>query len=474
MDWLLAPQYWLARVAFQRLLGLVYLIAFISAFNQFTALVGERGLMPHVRTRSPTIFTLHYTDRFARSVAAIGAGLSAVVMLGGVDHTPLVVTMLAWAALWALYMSFVHAGQMFFGFVWETLLLEAGFLAIWLGNSRVAPLLPAVLLLRWLLFRLEVGAGLIKLRSDRAWRDLTALYYHHETQPIPNRFSAWFHQLPKPVHKLEVAGNHVAQLVVPIALFLPQPIASVAGLVVIVTQLWLMLSGNFAWLNLLTIALAVSALDNGVLAHLLPLDRPATLADPPGWFVATVLTVTAVVVVLSRRPVRNMASRRQMMNVSYNRLHVASSYGLFGRITRERLEIAIEGTADSHSGEDTAWRAYAFKAKPVDPRHRPRQVAPYHLRLDWLMWFAAISPAYAEPWFVTFLAKLLENDPATLRLLGTNPFPEGPPTFVRAQLYRYRFASRAERARTGVWWRRDFLGDFVPPIALRRAKHADM
>lgn len=479
-DWLHAPDYWLARWAFQELLAVTYLVAFVSAWNQFPALAGEHGLMPAPRflaavrfRRAPTIFHAHYCDRCARAAALAGIALASAAILRLTDRVPLPVAMAVWALLWFLYMSFVHAGQTFFGFVWESLLLEAGFHAIWLGNGDTAPLFPAVLLVRWLLFRLEVGAGLIKVRSDRAWRDLTALYYHHETQPIPNRFSWWFHHLPKPLHKVEAAANHVVQLAVPVALFLPQPFASIAGGLVVVTQLWLMASGNFAWLNLLTITLATMALDDGVLQGVLPIDGPASPTDPPGWFAAAVLAVTATMVVLSWWPVRNMASRRQVMNRSYNPLHVGSTYGLFGHITRERLEVVIEGTDGPRHGPDSEWKAYEFKAKPGDVRRPPRQVAPYHLRLDWLMWFAALSPAYAEGWFVRLAEKLLGNDPATLRLLSTNPFPATPPAFVRARLYRYRFTTRAERASTGAWWHRELVAEYLPPVTLSRPPSPD-
>jgi hypothetical protein len=473
MEWLTASDYWLARLLFQRLLGLVYLVAFVSVLNQFVALAGEHGLLPAPRylrraafRRAPSLLHLHYSDRFARGLAAVGVALSAAVVAGLVEQLPLAATMGVWALLWFVYLSFVNTGQAFFGFVWETLLLEAGFLAVFLGNDDTAPLLPAILLLRWLLFRLEVGAGLIKLRNDRAWRDLTALYYHHETQPIPNRFSWWFHHLPKPLHKLEVVGNHVVQLVVPVGLFLPQPIASAAGAVIVATQLWLMLSGNFAWLNLLTMTLAMSAFDDRTLARLVPFEPPSALPDPPEWFAVTVSVVTGAMVALSWRPVRNMASRHQIMNASYNPLRVGNTYGLFGHMTRERLEVVIEGTTDPDPDSDGTWQPYEFKAKPGDVRRRPRQVAPYHLRLDWLMWFAALSPGYEQGWFLALVTKLLVNDHATLALLATNPFAEQPPRFVRATLYRYRFTTRVERDRTGAWWERELVGEYLPPLAL--------
>jgi hypothetical protein len=473
MQWLSAPEYWLSRLVFWRGLGFVYLVAFSSVVHQFRPLLGEEGLVPtprflaHVTFRkAPSVFHLHYSDRFASAVAWAGTILAAAVVAGLVEQAPLAVGMLVWLTLWALYLSFVNVGQPFFSFVWESLLLEAGFLAIFLGNNHMAPPLLIIFLIRWLLFRLEVGAGLIKLRHDVAWRDLTALYYHHETQPMPNPLSWYFHHLPKGVHKVEVAANHFAQLVVPFLLFAPQPIASIAGAIVIGTQLWLLLSGNFAWLNVLALTLAVSAVSDRALHHVLPVSRPA-LHDPPLWFAVVVIVVTAAIGILSYRPVRNMASRRQVMNASFNPLHIANTYGLFGQITRERNEVVVEGTDDAELGPTTHWKEYEFKAKPGDPRRRPPQVAPYHLRLDWLMWFAAISPAYAEPWFVPFIAKLLDDDRATLRLLRSNPLPDRPPTFVRARLYRYRFTTAQQRRATGAWWTRELLGEYLPPLALR-------
>jgi len=466
------PEYWLARLAFQRLLGVVYLVAFLSTFNQFRALCGEHGLLPARRflkaagtRRAPSLFHAHYSDRFARTVAATGAVLAAAVVAGAVERAPLPLNMLVWATLWVLYLSFVNAGQSFYGFTWEMLLLEAGFLAVFLGNEATAPPILIVLLLRWLLVRLEVGAGLIKIRHDPAWRDLTALYHHHETQPLPNRLSRWFHQLPKPLHRIEVAGNHVAQLILPFGLFLPQPGASIAAAAIILTQLWLMASGNFAWLNLLTIALATTALDGRLLAAVLPV-HPVPAGAGPGWFTTLVLGLAALIAFLSWPPIRNMASRHQVMNAAYNRLFLGNTYGLFGRITRVRPEVIIEGTDDEWPGPATEWKPYEFKAKPGDVSRRPRQVAPYHLRLDWLMWFAALSPRYAESWFVPLVVKLLEGDPGTLRLLAGNPFPDRPPRFVRARLYHYRFATPEERRRTGAWWSRELVGEYLPPVTL--------
>ncbi len=470
MHWLAAPGAALARLALQRGLGLVYLVAFLVAANQFPALCGERGLLPapglleRVAFRdAPSLFHWRYSDRLLRVVAGTGALLAALVILGVPDRGPLWLSIAVWLALWALYQSIVNVGQIFYGFGWESLLLEAGFLGAFLGTPAVAPPLPLLWLFRWLLFRVEFGAGLIKMRGDACWRDLTCLDYHHETQPMPNPLSWFFHRLPRPLHRVEVLVNHFAQLVVPFGLFCPQPVADVAAALVLITQGWLVLSGNFAWLNLLTLVLAFSGLDDAALRHVLPLRLPPPGPFPLG-YAAAVIAVAALILFLSWRPARNLVSRDQIMNTSFDPLHLVNSYGAFGSITRVRHEVVVEGTDALSPGPSSTWREYEFKAKPGDPRRRPPQFAPYHLRLDWLMWFAALTSAFHQRWFVPFLEKLLENDAPTLALLRRNPFPAHPPAFVRAQLYRYRFTTWAERRATGAWWSRELVGAFHPPL----------
>ena len=416
--------------------------------------------------RAPSLFHLHYSDRLLQLVAWVGVGLAAAAVLGLPEQGPAWLSMAAWLVLWALYLSVVNVGQTFYGFGWETLLLEAGFLAVFLGPAAQAPPTLVLWLYRWLLFRVEFGAGLIKLRGDRCWRDLTCLDYHHETQPLPGPLSWFFHHLPRPVHRAEVLANHATQLVVPFGLFAPQPVAGLAALVIVATQAWLVASGNFSWLNLITIVLAAAALDDRLLAAVLPVDPPAALAAPAAWQRAAVVALAVLVAVLSVRPARNLVGRRQLMNASFDPLRLVNTYGAFGAITRVRREVVLEGTEEPAPGPATVWAEYQFKAKPGDPRRRPRQVAPYHLRLDWLLWFAAMSPPSAHPWMATLVARLLENDPATLKLLGRNPFPDHPPALVRARLYRYRFTTRAERRQTGAWWSRDLLGDYLPPLRL--------
>ena len=477
MTGLEAPDYWLARLVFQRALAAIYLIAFLVAARQFTPLLGERGLLPvpefmrEVPFRSsPSLFYLRYSDRLFAAVAWGGVALAAIALLGVPDAWPIPLTMLLWAVLWALYLSIVNVGQTFYSFGWETLLLETGFLAIFFGPTWIAPPVTLIWLLRWLLFRVEFGAGMIKIRGDRCWRDLTCLYYHHETQPMPNPLSWYFHHLPKTLHRAEVLGNHFAQLVVPFFLFFPQPIATVAGLVILITQSWLLLSGNFSWLNVLTMTLAIASLDDAALGRVLTLEPHWVATDP--WHAWLVVGVTIVVLLLSYRPARNLLSRDQLMNTSFDPLHLVNTYGAFGSITKERYEIVVEGTDEPVLTPSTTWMEYEFKAKPGDVRRRPPQYAPYHLRLDWLMWFAAMSSPMYHPWFVPLVVKLLEADPPTLRLLRTDPFAGARPRFVRATLYLYRFTTPRERRESRAWWVRSRVDEYLRPVSLRAERAA--
>ncbi|MEU5278322.1 lipase maturation factor family protein [Streptomyces asoensis] len=466
MDWFTAPEYWSSRLVFQRALAGVYLVAFLTAALQFRPLLGERGMLPVPRfvervpfRRAPSLFQLRYSDRLFALCAWAGCAVSAALIAGLDGLLPLGAAMALWLVPWALYLSIVNVGQTWYGFGWESLLLETGFLAVFLGNDEVAPPVLVLLLLRWLLFRVEFGAGLIKMRGDACWRKLTCLYHHHETQPMPGPLSWFFHRLPRPLHRVEAAANHFTQLVVPFLLFTPQPIATAAASLMILTQLWLILSGNFAWLNWITVVLAVPALG-------LPGGRH-TAPDTPLWYEVVVLAAVALLLFLSYRPVVNMLSRRQVMNRSFDPLHLVNTYGAFGSVSRIRYEVIVEGTLDEVPREDSDWREYEFKGKPGDPRHWPRQFAPYHLRLDWMMWFAALSPAYAGAWFAALVERLLENDRDTLRLLRRSPFPpDEPPRHIRARLFRYRCTTWRELRETGAYWQRTYVREYLPPTRL--------
>jgi hypothetical protein len=474
---------WLTRLVLQRGLGAIYFVAFLCAIRQFRPLLGERGLLPTpaylARTRffeTPSVFHFHYSDRFLGVVAWLGLGLSALVVGGFVDSGPLWLSLALWLLLYVLYLSIVNVGQTFYGFGWESMLLEAGFFAAFLGPSATAPSLAPVLALRWMLFRVELGAGLIKLRHDRCWRDLTCLYYHYETQPLPNPLSAYFHHLPKVVHRASVVFSHCVQIVVPFGLFGPGPVAAAAGWLIILHQLALIVSGNYAWLNWLTVVLGFSALNDSAWSVVLP-TASSPLQPRPIAFEWLLYGLAAVTVLLSIKPTLNLFSKHQAMNASYNALHLVGSYGAFGTVTRKRYEIVLEGTLEGTLSEHTQWREYELKAKPGDPRRRPRQWAPYHLRLDWLMWFLPLRVVVSgsrllrvgyELWFLRLVEKLLEAEPATLALLRADPFQGRAPRYVRASFFSYELASRRERKRSGLFWKRTYIGEYLPAVRRRQ------
>ncbi len=468
-------QYWLVRFLFQRGLALIYLIAFLVAATQFRPLVGEHGLLPipqylqrvSVRER-PSIFHYVPTDRALGISAWTGVILSGLAVIGVPyffpEPYPLIISIGLWFVLWILYLSFVNVGQIFYGYGWESMLLETGFLAIFLGAGATNPPVVLIWLLKWVLFRNMFGAGLIKIRGDDCWRDLTCMTYHYETQPMPNPLSWWAHHLPDRFHKAEVLGNHIVELAIPFLYFAPQPFATIAGLITIGFQLWLMVTGNFSWLNALTIVLGTATFTDPILTRFTSIGTPIQTTTSL-YLEAIGIGIAVMIVLLSIRPLLNMVSETQIMNTSFDPLHLVNTYGAFGTITRRRYQLVIEGTtADNPTESD--WKPYEFKGQPVDLHDRPPQWAPYHLRLDWQLWFAAMRPRPGprEQWFPTFFEKLGNNDPGVCSLIKSNPFKETSPTHVRAVRYEYAFTDPAERRETDRYWNRTRLGIYYGPI----------
>jgi hypothetical protein len=465
-------EYWYSRWMFERAVAAIYLVAFTAAALQFVPLLGERGLEPAGRwieqvpfRASPSLFYFVHSDRLFRIVAWLGVGLSILALSSLPQRAGFWPSALVWTLLWALYLSFVNIGQTFYGFGWETLLCEVGFFTIFAGAANMAPSPWINGIWRWTLFRLMFGAGLIKLRGDACWRDLTCLNYYFETQPMPNPLSWYFHWMPNGVHAAGVVINHIVEVLVPFAYFVPQPFASMAGLATILFQGVLIVSGNLSWLNWLTVVLCIPLISDRWWAWL-PLSRPEVLTTPEPYRIACYVVV-ALVAWLSIGPLTNMLSPGQMMNASFDPLHLVNTYGAFGSITRERYEIVLQGASEATPTE-ASWKEYEFKGKPGDPARRPPQFAPYHLRLDWLMWFEAMSPQPRSGWFFNLLVGLLNGDAATLSLLRDNPFPDGPPRYVRALYYRYQFTTPAEHRENGRWWKRQLVGTFYGPVSLSR------
>ena len=322
-------------------------------------------------------------------------------------------------------------------------------------------------LLRWLIVRIMLGAGLIKLRGDPCWRDLTCLDYHFETQPIPSPLSPLFHALPPAAHKVGVAFNHFVELVVPLFAFGPRRARLVAGFCMLALQVVLILSGNLSYLNWLTIVPILACFDDGLWLRLTPrrlrapVQQLAVVTTPSRGQRVAVGVLAAAVVLLSIDPVINLLSSRQRMNTSFNRLQLVNSYGAFGSVGRERHEIVFEGTLDETVTSDTRWTAYEWKCKPGDPARRPCWMSPYHRRLDWLIWFAAMGQPPEYPWSLHLVWKLLHADRGALGLLAGDPFGGRPPRHVRANLYRYRLNPPG----AGDWWQRELLGTWLPPLS---------
>uniref|UniRef100_UPI00359C377B lipase maturation factor family protein n=1 Tax=Brevibacterium oceani TaxID=358099 RepID=UPI00359C377B len=522
---LTAGDYTISREIIQRGFGALFFIAFLSAFNQFPALLGERGLTPAPRfialttwAQAPSLFRwkrFSYSDRRLRIVCVVGMVLAASAIIGLPQAGPAWVPIPVFLAMWGLYFSVVSIGQRFYGFGWESLLLEAGFLIGFLGSAEVAPTLPMILLLRWFVVRVEFGAGMIKMRGDASWRDLTAMDYHHQTQPMPNPVSRRAHFMPGWWHKGETLGSHIVQLAAPWLLFLPQPIASFAAASIIITQLALVVTGNYAWLNWATILLACSGISDTFFRWIVGGPFPgwgwntvgSILSDPTGaeaagggvgpvspvplWWLIVVIVFVAWQCWLNVPALRNLFSSQQLMNASFNRLGLGNAYGAFGSMTETREEIIIEGWIsdgadsagdddadnDDADGADDGWREYAFKGKPGDVHRRAPVVAPYHLRLDWLMWFAALGD-YRQSWFTELLRRIGTGDAQIRRLIGPDPFAGRAPDLIRARVFTYRYATRTERRDAAAagqprpWWVRSDPRILVRPIDLRTERQS--
>lgn len=463
---------------FLRGLGLIYLAAFISLGVQVAGLIGRRGILPaepwleEMNThygrrrflRLPTLCWLGAGDAVLRALCWTGAAL-AIVLVAGVAPVPTL------ALLWGLYLSLFNVCGVFLGYQWDVLLLETGFLAIWLAPLDLLPQWPpsaephpiALGLAWWLLFRLMFSSGVAKLRSgDPTWRDLTALTYHYETQPLPAPLAWYAHQLPRWVHRLSCASMFAIELVVPFLFFAPPPVSYAAAGLTAVFMLLIMATGNYCFFNLLTLALCVLIVDDRVWRTILPAGG-ASSAVWPSW---VVVPAAALLLLLSIRPVVSLFWRRVRWPHSLARVlawldpfRLVGGYGLFAVMTTTRPEIVIEGSEDGMS-----WKPYEFRWKPGDVARPPRYCIPHQPRLDWQLWFAALSSWEREPWFIALLARLLEHSRPLLALLRSNPFPDRPPRYVRAMLYRYRFTTRAERRATGVWWSRELIGPYCPVL----------
>src|SRR5664280_39331 len=499
----------LVRWAFLRCLGIVYLLAFVSLWIQVDGLIGSRGILPANVTMDaisrqatlagvemnryhlvPTLCWWSSSDTFLHVQCAAGTALGLLVALG-IAQAPCLFL------LWVLYLSLTTVSGVFMGYQWDNLLLETGLLSIFFAPLHLWPRRPsrepppsraALWLLRWLLFRLMFQSGWVKWMSgDPEWRSLTALAHHYETQPLPTWIAWHMHQLPLWFHKADAGVLLAIELGVPFLIFTPRRPRQFACLCFVALQIFILLTGNYGFFNLLALALCITLLDDASLRKCVPSRRiagcaqrsptgeqaPATGAGhrsfwqgPLVWAMAVVVAGASVVefLALARAPVAGpapvVALYRWLLPLrSFN------TYGLFAVMTTTRPEIVVEGSNDG-----VRWEPYEFKYKPGDLEARPRFVAPHQPRLDWQMWFAALSTYSRNPWFVDYCFRLLQGSPEVLRLMQRDPFHGTPPRYIRAVLYQYQFTDAQTRKRTGAWWRREWAGLYLPPLSLRQGQ----
>ncbi len=446
---------------FVRALALIYLIAFVSFGTQVRGLIGSHGILPvHSYLQAlvdsfgfsrywlvPTVLWLRHDDVTLVWTCIAGAGLAIVLVIGFAQRLVLL-------SLYVLYLSLCAAGQDFMSFQWDMLLLETGFLAIFLGHSKLV-----VWLMRWLLFRLMFLSGSVKLLShDPAWRSFHAMEFHYWTQPLPTPVAWYMNQLPARFHQASTAVVFVCELLVPLLIFGPRRVRHFAAFSIIALQILILTTGNYTFFNILTIALCLFLFDDRSLPNWHRRTR-ITKASP-----RVALAVALVVLILSGSQLLgtflDVTPSRALLRLAAP-FGIVNTYGLFAVMTTERPEIVVQGSNDGAN-----WLDYTFQYKPGDLRRAPPWVAPHDPRLDWQMWFASLSTWRNNPWFANFMVRLLEGSGDVLDLLGPNPFPATPPRYVRALSYDYRFTNFEERHATGAWWHREPKGTYFPAISM--------
>ena len=468
-------QYQSTQWLFLRALALVYLIAFTSLVAQVTGLLGERGILPlnqflaavaqsggAIRYAAvPSLFWIASDNTVLQGLCWSGVAISAVLFLSGFFNAK--AERLALILLYVLYLSFSAVGQEFLSFQWDSLLLESGFLAIFLGRNRLVPWL-----FRALVFRLYFLSGIVKLSSgDATWPNLSALRYHWYTQPLPTPLAWYMDKLPDGMQTGMTLFTLVIEIAAPFCIFLPRRIRMAAAWVLITLQLLILLTGNYTFFNILAIGLTLFLFDDAYLQKLVDkLRGTSTKVSPePSGFALKILAslilafgslhilqpIAGGLPIALQTPLRYIAP-----------FGMVNSYGLFAVMTTERLEITVEGSADGET-----WKPYQFRYKPQNLNQAPAWVAPHQPRLDWQMWFAALGTIRENPWFANLAVSLLRGTPDVVALLKDNPFPDSQPVYVRARLERYRFSTAQEKAATGNWWHSESAGEYLPRVSLR-------
>jgi predicted DCC family thiol-disulfide oxidoreductase YuxK len=470
------PRHELTSFLFLRLFGVVALCAFVSFAVQAQGHIGSRGILPlhefvdALAARfgperfvlAPMLFWLNDSDLAIQAVCWAGAVSALLLVLNLLPRLSLVL-------IYALYLSLLYAGQTFMNFQWDTFLLETAVIALIMS---VRPTL-GVWLSRWLLFRFMFMSGVVKLISgDPNWRNLSALSYHFLTQPLPTPLAWYAARLPAGVLKTATGAMFFVELILPFLIFSPRRLRVASAVGILALQSCILLIGNYSWFNLQTMLLCLPLFDDAALRRIAPsrllrLAQARAKTPAPRRSVTIVVNTVALMMVslslvqMDERFGGSAPGPALAIDDLFEPFHTVSPYGLFSVMTTTRDEIIVEGSND---GEQ--WREYEFRYKPGDLVRSPPWNIPHQPRLDWQMWFAALDDAQRLPWFSRFLERLLENEPSVTALLEKNPFPDKPPTYVRAELYDYTYAGGADAA-VGQWWDRRLAGLYFPKARLK-------
>jgi hypothetical protein len=426
------------------------------------------------------------------------------------------------AICFVCFLSFVGAAGEFSGYQSDGMLLEAGFLSLFLapggfrprlGEAR-PPVRAALYLLLWEWFRIYFESGIAKIAGhDPEWRNFTAMDEYYQNGPLPTWIGWYVQHLPHWFHAGTAFFTLALELLVIWAAFLPRPFRIALFFLVTPWQIGIILTANYTFLNYLVLILAFLLLDDRFLMRFFPAkwkrplldrrpdpdnesdssvaDQLSILAAPSGLPTDTVSTagdgplVRWQKVRFSVHPVRVAAAAVLLAWIFYattaqmvwmigpapvptlpvallDPFRIANRYGLFAVMTRGRYEIEFQGSNDGET-----WIAYPFRHKPQELNKPPRIYAPYQPRLDWNLWFASLGEWRDNPMVLRTERRLLSNDADVLELFAGNPFPQGPPRQVRAILWQYWFTSMAEKREHGLWWRRESIGLYAPAIELQ-------
>jgi hypothetical protein len=469
------PEMRLTRWLFLRGLSAVYLAAFLSLWSQAAGLFGDDGILPLgqragqlsrvLGQRAPQLCpSLLWLSPDSHGLHAVCAAGTAAALFAGCGLGQV----LSLFACWACYLSLVSFGEPFLSFQWDSLLLEAGFLGIllapWKAWSKLPSADPAVPALplwlsRWLLFRLMLFSGLVKMASgDLAWRDLSAMSYHYWTQPLPPWTAYYFAHLPDWWHRGETLLTLAVELFAPWLILAGRKGRQVAFWSFLLLMAGIQLTGNYGFFNLLTAVLCLSLVDDRFWSK-----RPGTLEtadDPPAGAMGPVrLAGAALVALLSLSSIFEafgISSPIEPIGRALRPYQLVSSYGLFAVMTRSRPQLVIEGSRDG-----TTWVPYTLPYQAGPLKARPRY-APLHMpRLDWQLWFAAMDSPQRNPWLLRTVRGLLQGSPEVLALFAADPFAGQPPKAVRISLYDYRFSDGGKN-----WWTRRYEQLYLPPMTL--------